>query len=81
MASSRTEPHPPSPAIIFETLNAYQRTAALRAAIDLDFFTAIADGKKSAPEIASRTGASEKGARVLCDFMTVIGFMTKNGSV
>jgi ubiquinone/menaquinone biosynthesis C-methylase UbiE len=80
MASSRTEPRPPSPAIIFETLNAYQRTAALRAAIDLDFFTAIADGKKTAAQIASHTGVAEKGARVLSDYLTIMGFLTKNGS-
>ncbi len=30
----------PSPDLFFETMNAYQRTAALKAAIDLDLFTA-----------------------------------------
>ena len=34
----------PTPERIFDTLNAYQRTAALRGAIDLDLFTAIDEG-------------------------------------
>ncbi len=79
MATPQTESHP-SPAIIFETLNAYQHTAALRAAIELDVFTAIADGHKTASRISSRIGASEKGTRILCDYLTIIGLLTKDGS-
>lgn len=67
----------PSPAIILETLQAYQRTEVLHAAIELDIFTAIADGNKSIPAIAARIQASEKGTRVICDFLTIIGFLTK----
>ncbi len=32
---------PPTPTLFFETVNAYQRTASLKAAIELDVFTAI----------------------------------------
>jgi len=78
--SATSQPQPPSPALIFDTLNAYQRTAALRAAIELDLFTAIAEGKKTAQEIASGIHASEKGARVLCDFLVIAGFLTKQGN-
>jgi ubiquinone/menaquinone biosynthesis C-methylase UbiE len=78
--SARSQPQPPSPALIFDTLNAYQRTAALRAAIELDLFTAIAEGKKTAQEIASRIQASEKGTRVLSDYLVIAGFLTKQGS-
>ena len=39
-----TDTSAPSPELFFDTVQAYQRTAALRAAIDLDLFTAIADG-------------------------------------
>ena len=78
MASTHTQPGTaPSPALIFDTFNAYQRTAALQGAIELDVFTAIGEGNKTVPEIARRIGASEKGTRVLCDFLTVIGFLTK----
>ncbi len=77
MSASPQSQHAPSPEIIFETLNAYQRTAALRGAIELDLFTAIAEGNTNVKAIASRIQASEKGTRVLCDFLTVIGFLTK----
>jgi ubiquinone/menaquinone biosynthesis C-methylase UbiE len=75
--SATSQPHAPSPALIFDTLTAYQRTSALRAAIQLDLFTAIGEGKKTPAEIASRIQASEKGTRVLCDFLVIMGFLTK----
>jgi 2-polyprenyl-3-methyl-5-hydroxy-6-metoxy-1,4-benzoquinol methylase len=68
---------PPSPEIVFETLNAYQRTQALRAAIELDLFSAISQGKTSSAAIAERINASPKGTRVLCDYLTIIGLLTK----
>jgi 2-polyprenyl-3-methyl-5-hydroxy-6-metoxy-1,4-benzoquinol methylase len=77
MSSAPQNQQAPSPAIIFDTLNAYQRTAALRAAIELDLFTAIAEGNSDVTSIAYRVQASEKGTRVLCDFLTVIGFLSK----
>ncbi|MGH9721708.1 MAG: methyltransferase family protein, partial [Bryobacteraceae bacterium] len=58
-------------------MNAYQRTAALKAAIDLNLFTAIAEGAGTTAALAARCGASERGARILCDFLTTIGFLTK----
>jgi ubiquinone/menaquinone biosynthesis C-methylase UbiE len=78
--SATSQPQPPSPALIFDTLNAYQRTAALRAAIELDLFTAIAEGKKTSQHIAAGIKASEKGTRVLCDFLVIAGFLTKQGN-
>ena len=74
---SSTAPHIPSPALIFETLNAYQRSGALHAAIELDLFTAIAEGNTTARTISARIKASLKGTRVLCDYLTVMGFLTK----
>jgi len=70
----------PSPERFFEVMNAYQQTAALKAAIELDLFTVIAEGAETAPALAQRCGASERGARILCDFLVVIGFLTKDGS-
>jgi len=67
----------PSPQLFFQTINAHQQTEALKAAIDLEIFTAIGEGNTSAAEIAKRCGASEKGARVLCDFLTIMGMLTK----
>ena len=70
----------PSPTLFFETLNAYQRTAALKAAIDLDLFTAIGEGITAPKSLATRCAAAERGVRILCDYLTVVGFLTKGES-
>jgi len=67
----------PSPDRIFETLNAYQQTAALRAAIALDLFTKIGEGVDTYPALAKRCQATERGMRILCDYLVVYGFLTK----
>jgi ubiquinone/menaquinone biosynthesis C-methylase UbiE len=72
------ETHQPSPALFFETMNAYQRTAALKAAIELDLFTAIGEGAHTAAALAQRCEASERGMRILCDYLVVIGFLSKD---
>jgi len=69
----------PSPEIVFDTLLAYQRSAALRSAIELDVFTAIDEGAHSAPDIAARASASTRGVRILCDFLVTIGLLGKTG--
>ncbi|HUO35728.1 MAG TPA: class I SAM-dependent methyltransferase [Candidatus Acidoferrum sp.] len=68
---------PPTPELIFETLNAYQRTAALRTAIELDLFTAIGEGATTAAAIAARCSAAERGIRILCDTLVAIGLLAK----
>jgi ubiquinone/menaquinone biosynthesis C-methylase UbiE len=67
----------PSPNLFFETMLAYQRTAALKAAIELELFTFIGDTSASAPELAQRMDAPERGVRALCDFLVVMGFAGK----
>jgi len=67
----------PTPEHIFNVLNAYQQTGALRAAIELDLFTAIDEGNHTAEQIAERVKASRKGVRILCDYLTIVGFLTK----
>ena len=67
----------PSPVLFFQTINAYQRTEALKAAIELDVFTAIGEGNTTTAEIAKRCQISEKGARVLCDYLTIMEMLTK----
>ncbi len=70
----------PSPQLFFQTINAYQRTEGLKAAIELEVFTAIGEGNSTAAEIAKRCNASEKGTRVLCDFLCIMGFLNKEGN-
>jgi SAM-dependent methyltransferase len=67
----------PSPVQIFETLTAYQDSAALKAALELDLFTAIGENGAIAAELATRCVAAERGIRILCDYMTVLGFLEK----
>src|SRR5882724_9071141 len=76
--SGFAESQQPSPELFFETLNAYQRTQCLKGAIELDLFTAIAEGANTAPALARRRAASERGIRILCDYLVVIGFLTKD---
>ncbi|HEX3148760.1 MAG TPA: methyltransferase, partial [Gemmataceae bacterium] len=70
-------PQGPSPALFFDTVNAYQRTEALRAAIELDVFTHIAAGHRTAAAIAQACSASPRGVRILADYLTIIGFLSK----
>jgi 2-polyprenyl-3-methyl-5-hydroxy-6-metoxy-1,4-benzoquinol methylase len=60
-----------------ETLVAYQRTAALRAAIELDLFRAVGEGPGDVAALARRCSASERGIRILCDYLTILGFLVK----
>jgi SAM-dependent methyltransferase len=70
-----------TPAVIFDMLQAHQRTAALKAAIDLDLFRAIGAGPADAASLARHCQASERGIRILCDFLTINGVLVKeNGS-
>ena len=69
----------PSPQLFFQTMNAHQRTEALKTAIELEVFTAIAEGNTTAADIAKRCQASEKGIRILCDYLTIMEMLTKQG--
>ena len=77
MSSSSTAQQQPSPQLFFQTINAYQRTEALKAAIELEVFTAIGEGNTTVAEIAKRCQTSEKGMRVLCDYLTIMEMLTK----
>jgi len=68
----------PAADVVFDTLFAYQRSGALKTAIELEIFTIIDSGAHTAAAIASKSGASERGIRILCDFLTTIGLLTKS---
>ncbi len=68
----------PSADVVFDTLFGYQRSGALKTAIELEVFTVIDTGAKTAAAIAAKCGASERGIRILCDFLTTIGLLTKS---
>jgi hypothetical protein len=68
---------PLTPAIVFENLQAFQRTFALKAAIELDVFRAVGQGPGDVASIARHASASERGIRILCDFLVVSGLLQK----
>ncbi len=70
----------PTPQLFFQTANAYQRSQALKAAVDLDLFTGIAEGKDTVLALAQRCGAAARGVRILADYLTIQGLLTKEGS-
>jgi SAM-dependent methyltransferase len=65
---------------VLDAAMAYQKTAALMAAVKLDIFSAIGSGTMSSDELALRSGAAPRGLRILCDYLTVIDLMSKTGS-
>ncbi len=73
-----TEQAAPSPILFFETISAYQRSAAVKAAVELELFTAIGEGSQTPRALAERCKASERGLRILCDYLTVMGFLKKD---
>jgi len=69
----------PDPGLILDALCAFQFTEALKGAIELDLFTHISAGAVTASAIAERINGSERGIRILCDYLTVRGFLSKEG--
>jgi SAM-dependent methyltransferase len=80
MTAAATQPQQPTPERFFGAINAYEQTEAMKAAIELEIFTAIAEGNTTAAAIAKRCEASERGVRTLCDFLSIHGFLTKDGT-
>src|SRR5262249_30438216 len=61
-------------------VNAYQLTEAIKSAIELEIFTAISEGNTTSETISRRCHSSERGTRILCDFLTIHNFLTKQGT-
>jgi hypothetical protein len=68
-----------SPERFIDNVFAYQRTAAVKAAIELDVFSAIGAGADSVEALAAKVNAAPRGVRILCDYLTVHGLLAKEG--
>lgn len=68
---------PPSPQLFFETLNAFQKTGALKAAIELGVFSQLGGKAITSNQLASQCGCPERGIRILSDYLTILGFLEK----
>lgn len=69
----------PTPDRIFQMINAYQSSAALKGALELGLFTALGGESRTAEALAEVVGASVKGVRILCDFLVIGGLLEKDG--
>jgi predicted O-methyltransferase YrrM len=67
----------PSPEKIFDALTRYQQTFALKAGIEVELFTAIGEGANEPASLAKRTQSAERGVRILADYLTIQGFLSK----
>jgi 3-hydroxy-5-methyl-1-naphthoate 3-O-methyltransferase len=70
---------PITPMKIVNDLWAARVSFALAAAVDLDIFTLIAQGNKTAADIAKALRAPERGVERLVDSLVAIGYLTKRG--
>lgn len=66
-----------NPGLVLDMLSAHQQTAALKAAIELDVFRAVGEGPGDVAAIARHCSASERGIRILCDFLVIHGVLSK----
>lgn len=69
----------PSLPLLWETLTGYQRTAVLKAAIELDLFTRISSGQATVEALAKSAGAAPRGVRALLNHLVMDGFLTRDG--
>jgi len=67
----------PNPDLVWDTINAHQRSAALKAGVELGIFDALGAGPQSAATLAEKAAAPERGIRILCDFLTISGLIEK----
>lgn len=79
MTSATTTTTPAvTPDLVMGMVSGFHRTAALKAAVELELFTAIGEGATAVAAIADRCGASERGTRMLADYFTIAGLLTKS---
>jgi 2-polyprenyl-3-methyl-5-hydroxy-6-metoxy-1,4-benzoquinol methylase len=69
-----------NPTWLLDEFRAFERSLALRTAIEMDLFTRIGAGTNTIRTLARATSASERGLRALCDYLTVQGHLAKQGS-
>ena len=77
MQAGSTAAQPLNPGLVFDMVQSHQRTAALKAAIDLDVFRAVGKGPGDVASIARHCSSSERGIRILCDFLVINGVLAK----
>lgn len=69
----------PDLAPIWQLMTGFQISHAFKSAVELELFTKIGEGNKTAGDIAAATGSAERGIRILADCLTVVGLLSKSG--
>lgn len=77
MATPASMTNRPTPERIFQLLTIFQQTEALKTGIELDVFTAIGSGADTPALLGAKVGAAERGVRILSDYLTIMGLLTK----
>ncbi len=73
------QPQPsPTPERFFHAVNSFQIAAALKAAVELDLFTAIHEGATTPAELAVRLHSDSRRVRILCDFLVTEELLEKD---
>lgn len=67
----------PDPALVWDLMTAHTKSTAVRAAVELKLFDALGNGNSTVAELASACGATERGTRILCDFLSILGLLIK----
>lgn len=65
--------------LFFQTMFSPQAAGSLKAGVELDLFTAIDEGATTVGQLTERCQTSARGMRILCDYLTVLGFLRKDG--
>ncbi len=65
----------PTPERFLEALQGFQRTHVLRAALELDLFTALGRGPLDAEGLGRAVHADPRGVRILADYLVTLGFL------
>ena len=71
---------PITPMKIVNDLWAARVSLTLAAAVDLDIFTLITQGNKTAADITKALGAPKRGVERLLDSLVATGYLTKRGA-
>jgi SAM-dependent methyltransferase len=69
----------PSLELVWRTFTGYQRTFALKAAVELDVFTQIGAGVTTVDALATRCQAAPRSLRMLLNHLVMDGFLTRDG--
>jgi len=77
MNKNRVEP--PSLDIVYDLEYEVWKATVLKAALELDVFTTIAEGHRTLKDIVEATQCSERGMRILLNALCPLGLLSKSG--